>query len=93
MHGRTTFSVAHRLSTLRNADLILVLDKGRCVAAGSHDALLRTSRLYRDLWEAQHVSTLNRRGPRHDPHPRRSGWTAAQQADSRHDLVLGHPGR
>jgi ATP-binding cassette, subfamily B, bacterial MsbA len=50
---RTTFIVAHRLSTIRNADLIVVIEKGRCVAVGSHDMLLLGCHLYRRLWEAQ----------------------------------------
>jgi ABC-type multidrug transport system fused ATPase/permease subunit len=48
-HGRTTFVVAHRLSTVRHADRILVMDRGRIVAQGSHDDLLATSALYRQL--------------------------------------------
>ncbi|MEM6855958.1 MAG: hypothetical protein AAF593_16260 [Planctomycetota bacterium] len=40
MQGRTTFVVAHRLSTLRRADVILVLDKGRLVEMGSHEQLM-----------------------------------------------------
>ena len=51
--GRTTFVVAHRLSTLRDADRILVLDRGRCVAFGPHDTLLATCALYQQLWNAQ----------------------------------------
>ena len=41
MEGRTTFMIAHRLSTVRRADLILVLDQGRLVEQGTHDELLR----------------------------------------------------
>lgn len=53
MVGRTTFVIAHRLSTLRRADRILVLDGGRMVGLGTHDELLATCPLYRILWEAQ----------------------------------------
>ncbi len=55
MEGRTTFVVAHRLSTLRNATRILVLDGGRCVGLGSHAELLRTCALYRWMWETQQI--------------------------------------
>ena len=55
MRGRTTFTIAHRLSTLRSADLILVVDRGTVVASGSHDALLNTSPLYRELWDTQQL--------------------------------------
>lgn len=53
MQGRTTFVIAHRLSTVQRADLILVLDKGRLVARGQHDELLKTSLLYRNIFEQQ----------------------------------------
>jgi ABC-type multidrug transport system fused ATPase/permease subunit len=53
MHGRTTFVIAHRLSTVQRADLILVLDKGRIVARGKHDELMRTSPLYQKIYEQQ----------------------------------------
>lgn len=46
MTGRTTFVVAHRLSTLRRADLILVLEKGKLVQAGTHDELMHTAGQY-----------------------------------------------
>jgi ABC-type multidrug transport system fused ATPase/permease subunit len=47
--GRTTFVIAHRLSTVREADRILVLDKGRLVAEGRHETLMVESELYRRL--------------------------------------------
>ena len=55
MRGKTTFTIAHRLSTLRAADLILVVDHGTVVASGSHESLLRSNDLYRELWDTQRV--------------------------------------
>jgi ATP-binding cassette, subfamily B, bacterial len=49
MAGRTTFVIAHRLSTISLADTIVVLEDGRLVAAGGHDALLDESELYREI--------------------------------------------
>jgi ATP-binding cassette subfamily B protein/subfamily B ATP-binding cassette protein MsbA len=53
MVGRTSFMIAHRLSTVRNADLILVLNHGEVVEQGSHDELLTKGGLYYQLYEAQ----------------------------------------
>ena len=53
MHGRTTFVIAHRLSTVQQADLIVLLDKGRMVAMGKHDELLNTSPLYQSIYHQQ----------------------------------------
>ncbi len=53
MQNRTTFVIAHRLSTVRRADLILVLEGGRIAARGKHDELLETSPLYRQIYEQQ----------------------------------------
>lgn len=47
--GRTTFVVAHRLSTIERADTVLVMDEGRVVAAGSHSSLLEQEPIYRSL--------------------------------------------
>ena len=51
--GRTTFTIAHRLSTVRNADLVLVLNEGQLVERGTHDELIGRAGLYRQLWDAQ----------------------------------------
>jgi ATP-binding cassette subfamily B multidrug efflux pump len=51
--GRTTFVIAQRISTVRNADLILLLDNGRLAALGTHKELLETSELYAEILETQ----------------------------------------
>lgn len=53
MHERTTVIIAHRLATIRDADCIAVLDKGRVVATGTHDELLHSSVLYARLAKLQ----------------------------------------
>ena len=53
MRGRTTFVVAHRLSTLKRADKILVLERGHVVQAGTHDSLLKSFGAYQQLAAAQ----------------------------------------
>jgi len=53
MQGRTTFVIAHRLSTLRAADRILVMEDGRMVGFGTHEELLESCRTYHRLWTYQ----------------------------------------
>lgn len=53
MEGRTTFVIAQRLLTLKNADCILVLDKGEIVERGTHEELLRHGGLYRQIYDLQ----------------------------------------
>lgn len=53
MNGRTTFVIAHRLSTVRRADLILVLEKGQIMARGTHDELLAQSSHYQEIYNKQ----------------------------------------
>ena len=51
--NRTTIAIAHRLSTVRNADCIYVMDKGRLVEAGKHEHLLDQQGIYTKLWKVQ----------------------------------------
>ncbi len=53
MAGRTTFVIAHRLSTVRRSDLILVLDHGRIIERGTHQDLLNRDGLYREIYDLQ----------------------------------------
>ncbi|MFQ5616831.1 MAG: ABC transporter ATP-binding protein, partial [Anaerolineales bacterium] len=53
MEGRTSFVIAQRISTVRNADLILLLDNGRLAAKGTHHELLETSELYAEILDTQ----------------------------------------
>ena len=57
MDGRTSFIVAHRLSTIREADLILVMKDGKIVEQGKHDALLDAGGFYAKLYNSQFVNT------------------------------------
>jgi ATP-binding cassette subfamily B protein len=51
--GAITLLVSHRFSTVRMADLIVVLDQGRIVASGDHESLIRAGGLYAELYEMQ----------------------------------------
>ena len=60
MKGRTTFVIAHRLSSVRDASQILVVNEGRVVERGGHHELLEADGLYRVLWDAQvHTGDLD----------------------------------
>ena len=50
MHGRTVFVIAHRLSTVRNSDCIMVLDHGRIIERGTHDDLIAAKKTYYQLY-------------------------------------------
>jgi ATP-binding cassette subfamily B protein len=53
MKGRTSFIVAHRLSTIREADLILVMNDGQIVETGTHESLLAQNGFYANLYNSQ----------------------------------------
>jgi ATP-binding cassette, subfamily B, bacterial len=53
MRGRTSFIIAHRIQSVMNADMILVMDKGRIVQKGTHDKLLAQDGIYRQIFEIQ----------------------------------------
>ena len=55
MEGRTTFVIAHRLSTVRRADMILVMDKGQIIERGTHQELLARGGLYKEIHDLQLV--------------------------------------
>src|SRR6185437_9071913 len=57
MQGRTTFVIAHRLSTVRAADTIIVMQRGRLVDSGTHEQLLETSAIYREIHASQLADT------------------------------------
>ena len=53
MSGRTTIVIAHRLATVRRADVIFVIDNGTIIERGTHEALLTAGGLYSHLYEIQ----------------------------------------
>ncbi len=53
MRNRTTFIIAHRIQSIMNADLILVMDKGQIIQAGKHDELLNQPGMYRKIYDIQ----------------------------------------
>jgi ABC-type multidrug transport system fused ATPase/permease subunit len=60
--GKTTFIIAHRISSVKNADLILVLNQGRIVERGTHQELLAKKGEYHQMWQDQLTSILGEGG-------------------------------
>ncbi|MGE5408407.1 MAG: ABC transporter ATP-binding protein [Syntrophothermus sp.] len=69
MEGRTSFMIAHRLSTVRHADQILVMSTGRIIERGSHEVLVSRQGLYHQLHEAQHRERRRRGATRSNGGP------------------------
>ena len=61
LEGRTSFVVAHRLSTIRHADVILVVDDGKIVERGTHDELMEQGGVYHGLYTRQFLEELENR--------------------------------
>ena len=53
MHDRTTFIIAHRIQSIMNADLILVMEDGRIIQHGTHECLLREAGVYQQIYDIQ----------------------------------------
>ena len=74
MKGRTSFVIAQRISTVMNADQILVLDKGEIVARGTHAELMEDSAIYAEIYSSQLVGDAVAEQPEID---RRTGLVGA----------------
>jgi ATP-binding cassette subfamily B protein len=67
MKGRTSFVIAQRISTVRNADLILVLEKGRLVGSGKHEELLEHNAIYAEIYHSQLLGDAEQAEPAAKP--------------------------
>ncbi|NDF07949.1 MAG: ATP-binding cassette domain-containing protein [Proteobacteria bacterium] len=84
MKGRTTLVVAHRLTTIENADQIVVLENGKCVELGTHQQLIETHGLYERLWSRRFVDEL-------PPVPSSVNPEAALPREMQADVTVSRP--
>ena len=60
--GRTTILIAHRISTIQNADIIMVLDEGRAVEIGNHNELMAKNGIYKSMFDKQQLEAAKGQG-------------------------------
>ncbi len=60
MHGKTSIIIAHRISTIKNADKIIVLDQGKIIEQGTHQELLAKAGVYAEMYDNQLLEEENR---------------------------------
>jgi len=80
MKGRTSFVIAQRLSTVRNADKIIVLDRGRIVEEGTHETLLAKGGIYKEIYDLQFKAQEEEEGASGDPQAGPARGAAAAKA-------------
>ena len=83
MAGKTLVTIAHRLSTVRGADQILVMDAGRIVGRGTHEELLEGCEVYARMW-SRYADALSSEAP---------ASSAAREAGGAHDARAAQEGR
>jgi subfamily B ATP-binding cassette protein HlyB/CyaB len=86
--GRTVFIIAHRLSTVRQCDRIIVLEKGRIVEQGGHEGLLKANGYYAKLHSYQNHTPVLRQVSKQNAHQNPINWNNSEhKTDSRQGLV------
>ncbi len=93
MRGRTTFIIAHRISSLRHADEILVLQEGRVIQRGKHEELIQAEGLYQDTYRVQyadHIQRLEEQQRLAEAEPSAADVTARTINEADEDVTFSH---